>query len=153
MAVAPKWAQDLLINALLHLESEGHKINVPTLNWRRGTHYRSSGNANQDKITITAGTNRLDQKLVLLHEIVHTVAKPQGQYIKIDPHTRVRHLSRRTWHTAEFWDIAWSLYRWAKLPIRYCQKREYSYKVGARVAYRRNRNKARGNKESDKHET
>ena len=121
MKPAPKWAQDLTLKALLWWESQGNTIPNPTLTWRHGSHRLSSGRAWTDKIVITAGKNRTDQKLVLLHEIAHTLL-PMGNH-----------------HSTVFWDTAWALYRWAKLPVRYCVNREKTYKVGAMVAYRRNK--------------
>jgi hypothetical protein len=126
----PKWAQELILDASLYLESKGYAAVLPDITWRHGSKFQSSGHASRtNHITITAGRDRLDAKLVLLHEYAHIHAKPApGSHI---------------WHSGEFWNLAWDLYRWAKLPIRYCQQREYSYKVGAQVGYRRNR-KSRG---------
>lgn len=80
----------------------------------------SSGSTDleRDRIVVTAGASRLDAKLVLLHELAHHVTK--------------------AWHTPAFWDVAWKLYRWAKLPILYVKRREGHYRKGALVAYRRN---------------
>lgn len=72
-------------------------------------------------ITITAGKSRVDQKLVLLHEIAHLIGSKE-----------------REGHSPRFWDIAWDLYRTFKVPINYAKKREYSYKQEAKAAYRRN---------------
>ena len=121
MKAPPKWAQDLMLDALLWWESRGHIPPNPELNWRRGSRSSSSGTAYEThKIVVTAGSNRIDQKLVLLHELAHTMNP--------DEH-----------HSIAFWDTAWALYRRAKLPIRYCIKREKSYRVGAMVSYHRNR--------------
>ena len=121
---APKWAQDLTLNALAWYEQNNPGCKAPdiTLNWRRSSYHKnSSGRANgvTNRVTVTAGKIRLDQKLVLLHEVAHVLV-PGG-------------------HTDAFWDMTWALYRWAQLPIRYCQKREYTYKAGARAAYARSK--------------
>ena len=121
MKAAPKWAQDLTINALLWWESQGNNPAIPELVWRHGSRRSSSGTAwtKSKRIVITAGRDRTDQKFVLLHEIAHTLT-PENAH-----------------HSDRFWDIAWALYRWAKLPIRYCVNREKTYKIGAMVSYRR----------------
>lgn len=118
MKAPPKWAQDLTINALIYLDSEGIKLNVPTLDWKHSNRDSSSGACwfKSARIVVRAGSDRVDAKMVLLHEIAHLQGKG---------------------HTDRFWDIAWMLYRWAKLPIRYCKEREGDYMKGALVAYRR----------------
>jgi len=145
----PKWAERLVLNALIYLEESGYKVPTPKIIWRRGRSSFSSGHAHPpDEITITAGKNRIDAKLVLLHELAHTVAGNKPVYLDVEraikqgwrfvhEPTEPLIIGTRS-HTSEFWDIAWKLYRWAKLPIRYCQQREYSYRKGAAVAYRRN---------------
>lgn len=72
------------------------------------------------RISITAGTDWKDAKMVFLHEMAHAMTPGHS-------HDRV------------FWDKAFELYRWAKLPMLYCRKREMNYKKGALAAYRRNR--------------
>ena len=143
----PKWAQDLTIAAILYLQSKGIKAELPELTWRHGTANQSSGRAiGKSRIVVTAGKNRADAKLVLLHEIAHTVTESKPQYWNIErakkngwifpngePEKPV--VSRMVCHTPEFWETAWDLYRWAKLPIRYCKQREGNYKRGALVAY------------------
>jgi hypothetical protein len=147
----PKWAQELIIEAMIYLESKGIKGDLPTLKWRHGSGFYSSGHAtNRKSIVITAGKHRLDQKLVVLHELSHIVAKP------IEQHSTVAQAKKRGWitdsrlkdtdvfstrhvcHSENFWDIAWDLYRWAKLPIRYCKTREGNYRKGSIAAYHRN---------------
>ncbi len=124
MRAPPKWAQELTLNALLWWEEQCESAPNFELRWRRGKRYdkryESSGRAGifKDKfVLVTAGTNRIDAKLVLLHEIAHQLTND--------------------FHTAHFWDVAWQLYRWAKLPMRYCIKREQDYRKGAMIAYKR----------------
>lgn len=132
----PKWAQDLMLNALLWWESQGNEVPNISLEWRHRTGKQSTGTAygDQDRIRIRQGTDRVDAKLVLLHEIAHQIAKVNNPY---------EH------HTQKFWNIAWQLYRWAKLPVRYCLWREVKQNnmvggwVGAQVAYQKTKRLAR----------
>jgi len=131
----PKWAQDLTLKALLFWESQGYKAPSFNLMWGRtsgqlsnGTSWSKHGNKypnENPRVFLRQGKNHLDAKLCLLHEIAHQLADAG--------------------HTNTFWDIAWSLYRWAKLPIAYCKKREFCYKAGAQAAYKRNKKTGRGN--------
>ncbi len=124
MTTPPKWAQDLILAVWL---KEGRE-DLPVVTWRRN-HKRASRDSSGrgwsfergNRLVITAGTNRLDQKVVLLHESAH-VLLPAGEH-----------------HGAAFWDKAWELYKWAKLPIRYCKQREGNYRKGAVLAYARSR--------------
>mgnify|MGYP001595901362 FL=1 len=117
MAAPPKWAQSLCLDALTWWERQGHTTPNPSLTWRRGSSRQSSGRANDKSIVVTAGTYRTDAKMVLLHEMAHTFTG--------------------VGHTDLFWDTAWALYRWAKLPIRYCRTREGTYRRGSLAAYAR----------------
>ena len=71
------------------------------------------------QITITAGTSRMDAKLVVLHELAHWL-QPSD-----------------TGHSPAFWDKAWELYRQYNIPIRYARAREESYRKGSVTAYKR----------------
>ncbi len=125
MQTPPKWAQDLTLNALLWWEAHGNKAPKFDLAWGHSSHLHSSGWSIMNgglfpcKVFVRQGKSHVDTKLVLLHEIAHQLADAM--------------------HTIAFYEIAWQLYRWAKLPIRYCQQREYKYMAGAQVAHRRNR--------------
>ena len=120
MSNIPKWAQDLLINACIFLQNKEYKADLPIIIWRHGTNQLSSGNASKERIVITAGRNRTDQRLVLLHEYAHTL--PETNH-----------------HDAAFWDIAWILYREFKVPIRYALNRERGYRKEAIKAYHRSK--------------
>ena len=112
----PLWAQDLAIRVAV---DEG-RDDLPDLRWRRSRgHTFSSGKAfyATGRVVITAGTDRRDQKLVVLHELAHWLLK-EG-------------------HTSRFWDKAWEFYRRYKVPILYAKQREGIYRKGALVAYRR----------------
>ncbi len=103
----PKWAQELTINTIIHLQSKGYKSELPELKWRHGKHRSSSGICCQhDHITITAGHDRKDSKLVLLHELAHWVL-PDNEH-----------------HGDNFWRLAFDLYKFNGLPVRYCINRE-----------------------------
>jgi len=127
MTTPPKAIQALVLNACLWWEGQGKPVPLFTITWRRSKGYRqSSGRAftpanGRYHLVVTAGTHRLDQKLVVLHELGHILTGPG--------------------HTPTFWDNAWALYRWAKLPMTYCKEREGPYKVEALRAYARSRGK------------
>ena len=85
----------------------------------RQPHEHSSGRAWQSgRIHVTAGTDRKDQKLVLLHELAHW-------------------LTPKDHHSPRFWDKAWELYRRYRVPLRYARIREGNYRKGALVAANR----------------
>ncbi len=120
----PKWAQELTLNAILYIQSTSNlKPELPDIRWRKA-HGRkcSSGVCYKSHITLVAGSDRTDCKLVLLHEIAH--------WVNIGEH-----------HSPKFWDIAWQLFREFKLPLRYCKVRESSYRKGSLIAYHRSLNK------------
>lgn len=117
---SPKWAESLLLNALIYAKAK----NLPDLIWKH-RHFEDSsglfypaGISKASRIIIHAGYNKLDTKLVLLHEIAH-------------------YLTPGTHHRPQFWGTAWDLYRHFRLPIRYCKDREKGYRKGAMVAYKR----------------
>jgi len=129
----PNWAQQLIKDNIDYLNSKGYTISFPDINWRKPTARRynfstdtetkirrkcSSGICYKDHITICAGSDRKDCKLVILHEIAHW-ARPDGEH-----------------HSQSFWKLAWELYRRNKLPIRYCLNREKDYRKGAIKAYK-----------------
>lgn len=116
-----KWAADLMGEAIAYRVSQGHMTRVPKVVWRRCNRRESTGKAQPGKgvIYLNVGSDRTDAKLLLLHELAHIWAPPEE------------------YHSAAFWDLAWELYRWAKLPIRYVKMREGNYLKGALVAYHR----------------
>ncbi len=122
----PKWAQDLILDAILYIQSATPLTpELPDINWRHAKDRRnSSGICHPRNITIVKGSNRVDAKLVILHELAHW-ALPEG--------------SGHEGHTPRFWDLAWQLFREFKLPIRHCKKRESEYRKGSLVAYHRSR--------------
>lgn len=118
---APRWAQDLALDASLWWEHEGHEPVLPELVWRRADRHQTSAYCcivqGKERIALTAGRDRTDAKLCLLHEMAHALTHQA--------------------HTATFWATAWQLYRRYKVPITYARKREGSYMKGALVAYHR----------------
>lgn len=146
MSAIPKFAQDLAIEACIYLESQGHKVEIPLIKWRKPkvktfdcdsrlirtpddwrkhrtskARKTSSGVCYRTHITISAGSDRTDCRMVLLHELAHW-ALPWKEH-----------------HSDAFWTTAFDLYRHFKLPIRYCLNREKGYRKNAIVGYRNNR--------------
>ena len=122
----PKWAIRLLNEAVDWWCSLGHEKYNPTLNWKVCNCSYSCGNAEYNDIFVHAGTDRLDAKYVVLHELAHIFSPP-------------REVGKVNWsvHHDDFWDTAWMLFRWAKLPIKYCKQRTGEYRKGAIRAYER----------------
>ena len=121
MPAPPKWAQDYLLDALCWWTDQTmSECALPSLSWRRCNRKLSSGafNLGFNQIRMNAGRDLLDAKVVLLHELAHSIVPGEG-------------------HTPRFWETAWRLFRWAKLPIGYVRQQEGNYKNGALVAYRR----------------
>ncbi len=126
----PKWAQELIKDTTKHLQSEGFRCDVPEVMWY-GKPYRAStsGCCYSDYISIVAGSSKLDCKLVILHELAHWALPLDRDWVW--PLYNKGHEG----HTSEFWGTAWKLYRWAKLPEKYCLQREGNYRKGAEIAY------------------
>ena len=75
---------------------------VPVLRWRRGSRTASSGvtRRSEGTIAVTAGSDEIDQRLTLLHELAHWVGtRPRRR------RGRVAH------HDAQFYATAFTLYR------------------------------------------
>lgn len=120
MKYPPKWAQELLLEALEYCELKGFTIPPINLIWKNKQRRGSSGvwYCDKNEIHITAGRERRDCKLVLLHEATHSV------------------LPRYEFHSKQFWGLAWELYRYFKLPIRYCLSRERDYRKSSLIGYK-----------------
>lgn len=127
---SPQWAIDLV-----ELVAREAGQPPPALTWRRSGKTRvtyargalvwakptsSSGRfmIGENRIIVTAGRIKSDQKIVLLHECAHWL-------------TPAHH------HDSVFWDKAWELYFRHKLPIREVKRREFRYRVEAEAAYKR----------------
>lgn len=124
----PAWAEKLILDAILFCHEKGFASHnrLPDIVWKIPTEGRFNINKNKtirvrrrgssgvcfpDSILISAGSERRDCKLVILHEVAHWVMP----------------LYERK-HSKDFWKIAWALYRHFKLPIQYCRQREGEYK-------------------------
>jgi len=113
----PKWARQVAIE-VLETYPQAREQKYPTsIRWRKYKRFDSSGCCYAYKIVVCAGRDRFTQKLVLLHELAHWL-RP-----------------RRQGHDAEFWRIAWQLYRQYKLPVKKVLKREADIK-GCAIAYK-----------------
>ena len=132
----PNWAQDLILDTILYLQSKGFQCDLPDIKWYNAPKTRwdlkqdkpakregSSGLCYREYISIREGTDRRDCKLVLLHELAHW-ALPLNS-------------NDHEGHTDKFWGVAFDLYREFGLSLRVCLKRERSYRKGSIKAYRK----------------
>lgn len=85
----PEWASDLIRQVC---EAEGRR--PPKITWYQRNESSSSGCTykSEGRIHVTAGTDDVDARLVLLHELAHWFAPPKWN------------------HTRQFWGLAWRLY-------------------------------------------
>jgi hypothetical protein len=100
--MAPAWAR-----GLVHDVCSAAGVTLPTLRWRRALRSASSGvtRRTSGSISVTAGTDELDQRLTLLHELAHWVGPL--------PHRR---RGRIPHHDARFYVTAFGLYRVHGIP-------------------------------------
>lgn len=96
----PGWASDLVDRVCREAG-----IAAPELRWRRRSAERSTGIARRHAgtIAVRAGTDALDQRLTLLHELAHWIAAP--------PRRR-----GATHHGRAFYRVAFALYRRFGIP-------------------------------------
>jgi hypothetical protein len=94
---APAWAAELVASVCAEAGAA-----PPRLLWRRRSNEHSTGVAKRDAgtIAVRAGTDALDQRLTLLHELAHWLRPP-----------RPRRRGRATHHDRAFYAIAFALYR------------------------------------------
>jgi hypothetical protein len=97
MAEAPAWARALVLAVCAEADAP-----TPRLTWRHHDRPMSSGvtRRHSASISVVAGSDPMDQRLTLLHELAHwlaPVAHRRGG--------RVAH------HNAAFYDVAFGLYR------------------------------------------
>jgi hypothetical protein len=112
---APAWATSLVARIC-----EDRGVTPPPLTWRRSrVHTGTSGRwFATGRITIDAGTDRADQRIVLIHEVAH-------------------HLAPNHHHDGTFWGVAWELFRAYRgnVTMKRVLAREAGYKATAgRVA-------------------
>ncbi|HSK92976.1 MAG TPA: hypothetical protein VLA76_02825 [Candidatus Angelobacter sp.] len=100
---APAWA-----GALVRSVCAESGVTPPRLAWRRraGTHSTGVARRGDGSITVRAGTDSLDQRLTLLHELAHWLT----------PAPRPRRGQRTTHHGIDFYRTAFDLYRRHGIP-------------------------------------
>lgn len=114
----PAWAERIVREV-----ARARRRPPPVLRWRRARTRRSGGSAHSHLrrdggvISVAAGRDPIDQRLVLCHELAHWLGRPDEG------------------HTLAFWLRAWRLYRRYRVPIHYALAREGAYE-GAVQAYR-----------------
>ncbi len=115
---APAWA-----DRIVHEVARARRRRPPTVRWRRRRSLRSAGSADSHQhrdggaISVAAGRDMIDQRLVLCHELAHWLGK------------------RGEGHSLAFWGRAWRLYRRYRVPIHYALAREGGFN-GAVEGYR-----------------
>jgi hypothetical protein len=102
MAEAPDWARALVAAVCANASRP-----EPQLAWRRRRHPTSSGVTRRSDaaISLVAGSDPLDQRLTLLHELAHWLAPMQRRRRR-----RIAH------HDAAFYALAFDLYRRHGIP-------------------------------------
>ena len=108
--MAPAWAR-LLLDEVCAAAA----VEPPLLRWRRSPRGTSTGLARvtAGTISVTAGTDELDQRVTLLHELAHWLG----------PRPR-RRRGRVAHHDAAFFEIAFELYRRHGIPAADALERE-----------------------------
>lgn len=108
--MAPAWARELV-----HEVCAGAGLPQPALGWRRSSRASSTGltRVREGTISVTAGTDEMDQRVTLLHELAH--------WLGPRPHRR---RGRVVYHDAGFFGIAFELYRRHGIPDAEALERE-----------------------------
>jgi hypothetical protein len=93
---APAWAVSLMATVCADAD-----IAQPRLEWRRRSGAHSTGVTRRSDgiVAVRAGTDELDQRLTLLHELAHWLSPPP------------RRGRRASHHGRAFYDVAFELYR------------------------------------------
>lgn len=107
--MTPKWVERLVTEVCTEAGAD-----EPTVTWRRSRDaVLSSGRhlPSDHRIVVTAGSDRRDQRLVVLHELAH-------------------HLTPGVRHGDVFWAVAWRLYQQYG-NAAYALKREAGYRANA----------------------
>ena len=102
MAEAPIWARALVVTACAEAD-----VPLPRLRWRVRARPTSSGvtRRHDGSISLTAGSDLVDQRLTLLHELAHWLAPMPS-----------RRRRRATHHDLAFYRVAFELYRRHGIP-------------------------------------
>jgi hypothetical protein len=100
--MVPPWAREIVRDVCL-----AAGVAEPAMRWRRASRSSSSGVTRRSagSISVTAGSDPLDQRLTLLHELAHWLA----------PAPRRRH-GRVAHHDVRFYAAAFDLYRRHGIP-------------------------------------
>lgn len=108
--MVPAWAGALVAEVCL-----AAAVPTPLLRWRRAARSAASGVTRQaaGTIAVTAGTDELDQRLTLLHELAHWLG----------PRPR-RRRGRVAHHGLDFYAIAFELYERHGIPAAEALERE-----------------------------
>lgn len=108
--MAPAWAA-----ALVSEVCAGSATVEPSLRWRRAARVASSGvtRRHEGSVAVTAGSDPVDQRLTLLHELAHWLAPPAR-----------RRRGRVAHHDAAFYRVAFALYRRHGIPAAEALTRE-----------------------------
>jgi Zn-dependent peptidase ImmA (M78 family) len=122
---APTWAVNLTeevckdYKRALPVKLQWHNSKIHKMSSGHATYYRLSGA--RMMIHVTAGSDIVYQRLVLLHELAHHITNKR----------------KRCGHNAKFWHLAFELYDRYGVGIEVAHKREKNYKKYATVAYQR----------------
>jgi hypothetical protein len=86
---------------------EDYHIRPPAFHWRRRKERFSAGSCTLDGkvVTVTAGTDRTDSRITILHELAHLILL-----------RKVR--SYRGEHSEQFYGFLWPLFRRYHIPVR-----------------------------------
>jgi hypothetical protein len=101
---APRWARNLLKRI-----AADYAVHEPALHWRnrRRPDWSSAGSCALDctTVTVTAGTDKMDSRITLVHEMAHQIL-----------------LCTKSWyrgeHSAPFYAFLWTLFRRYRVSMR-----------------------------------
>ena len=116
----PRWALDLAASV-----ASTHQVAVPQIGWRQTTQEESSGRyyRGRARITISAGGDLEEARMVLLHELAHHLA-----YAKHRPERG---------HGEPFYFVCWALYLAYDVPLDLAAAGEFRYKASAERVVRK----------------
>lgn len=103
----PTWAADLVAEVCAAYGRLPPRVQW----WQRPGRYSSGHTAKAEGyVHVTAGTDPMDQRLVVLHELAHWLGRPDWA------------------HRRAFWGLAWQLYgRWMPHHLPYVARREAAW--------------------------
>lgn len=112
---APKWASRWVADTWSYYYPS-RTTDAPSLAWRTSQKHRmSSGSCDylRNRITVTAGSDLIDQQITLIHEIAHAIDPP---------------VDGRKAHDMIFYLLFWTLIKRYKLPRYEVMKQELTYR-------------------------